>query len=642
MELGDPARFHVLLIGIDAYPRRALHGAVNDIDAIQRILLDRAGVPEERITRLASPHPGATHDATVPSVPATAGHLRQALARLASAEVEAGDRVLIYFAGHGTQVATLAPDGSRRDRDALAPVDAFHAPDDARLVLDVELDAMLAAIAERTPDVTIVIDACHAAGAPRPGLEPPGERARYLRPPDGTAPIAGPAAPPRERVCQRVAACQPHQRAVETHEHDRCHGLLTRALVQALSAAPAGVTWGEIWQAVRAAIEERHPWQHARLAGTLARGVLGGPPVGGAAGLSVIRTADPAPRYRVAAGTLAGVTAGATLALYDRPRAFARLDSPDDLAARCGGLLRVESAGPGEVIAVPIDAGAAELPDGARARVVANGAPVRLRCALLPDDAALAAALAQSPLLEVVEPSRAQVWLVLAGGRWLVTDDVHGARSGEPILTAIGPHDLGQARRVLEHYHAYAAVLRLAARATELPGGLELAALAAPDRAPAAAEAVAADWPELAGSASGRCIAGPGARYCIRARNTSRSRLRVTLVAAASTGQVQLLGDQVVDADTAYVFWHRNQAGAPFTVSAQGSRPRTADRLIAIGRAALATDIGYLRLDAGFADILNPARTRDRPDSAAHKAVPAPEPWTAAQLVIEVRRDHLL
>lgn len=53
------ACMHVLLIGIDAYPTTsgydALAGCVNDIDAIQRILIDRLGVAPENIVRLASP-----------------------------------------------------------------------------------------------------------------------------------------------------------------------------------------------------------------------------------------------------------------------------------------------------------------------------------------------------------------------------------------------------------------------------------------------------------------------------------------------------------------------------------------------------------------------------------------------------------
>ena len=52
-------RYHVLLIGIDAYDGGGmLTGCVNDIDAIQRLLIDRVGVMPDRITRLAAPRTG--------------------------------------------------------------------------------------------------------------------------------------------------------------------------------------------------------------------------------------------------------------------------------------------------------------------------------------------------------------------------------------------------------------------------------------------------------------------------------------------------------------------------------------------------------------------------------------------------------
>jgi len=68
-----------------------------------------------------------------------------------------------------------------------------------------------------------------------------------------------------------------------------------------------------------------------------------------------------------------------------------------------------------------------------------------------------------------------------------VCDDLHGTHADEPVLVALGPHDLPRARRILEHYYAYALPARMAARATGLPGGLALAIHTAPtgDRLPA-------------------------------------------------------------------------------------------------------------------------------------------------------------
>src|SRR6516162_6998730 len=97
------SNYHVLLIGIDAYSIRPLRGCVNDIDAVQQILLsERVGIPSERIIRLASPLPASKHETTVDSKPATLANIYNALEHLGSSKVKNSDRVFIYYSGHGT------------------------------------------------------------------------------------------------------------------------------------------------------------------------------------------------------------------------------------------------------------------------------------------------------------------------------------------------------------------------------------------------------------------------------------------------------------------------------------------------------------------------------------------------------------
>jgi caspase domain-containing protein len=644
--------YHVLLIGIDAYPSKPLDGCVHDIDAVQRVLLgDRVGLSRDRIQRLASPRPGAVHDTAVPSQPATLANLRARLAALGSDAVSPGDRVFIYYAGHGSRAAVITATGHAVHREALVPVDAYRERADPGLLFDFELTALLAAITTRTRNVTIILDCCHCAGATRHGAEATAQRARFHAlsgDPDWRAALPD---PERAEIgghtlsrglggCHVIAACLAHERAHEELRDGVTHGLLTRALIHALHGAAGdlhAVSWRQIWQAMRAEVEDRSPRQHLWMAGNPARGVLAGPPLDGDPGLSVTRTDA---TYRVAAGTLAGVTPGAVIAIYgDRPSHFPRLDSHADHRARAGGLLRVTGADRAAATAEAQGA-AFELPPGARGRLVALGAAERLRCALVPDHDALAAQLGASPLLELVEPSRAQVQLTRAGDHWVLTDDVHGALAGEPPLFAVAPEALGRVRLLLEHYHAYALPLRMAACATDLPGGLELGVLACPDRAIPWAEAQTADWPELATRSSATYELRAGARICLQVRNTSTERLRVTVVCSASSGKVLLLGDQVIDARTAYVFWNQGQRGAPFTMTLPPAKRRGVDRLVAIGRTAMAKDLGYLRTDQTFDRIAHAAGSaNDVEDSAPHKVAPPPEQWTAAQVILDTHTD---
>ena len=118
MERAAPS-YHVVLIGIDVYsggvPR--LTGCVNDIDEIQKVLLERLHVPKNRIKRFAAPlRDGTPRPKEVPTKAPTQANLIAALTALGDA-VKPGDRVFIYHSGHGTRGEVINPvDNSRSYR----------------------------------------------------------------------------------------------------------------------------------------------------------------------------------------------------------------------------------------------------------------------------------------------------------------------------------------------------------------------------------------------------------------------------------------------------------------------------------------------------------------------------------------------
>src|SRR5215510_13640151 len=160
--------YHALLIGIDRYPPgyNSLSGCVNDIDSVERLLLDPPGigVPPERIrvTRLAAPRLGRTTMSQFEeqTLAPTKANLVQALKALAGPAVEASDRVLIYYSGHGDEKLWS---GGSVWHEALVP----HNDQEIEYMFDVEVNALINAIASRTDDLTIVLDCCHSAGATR-------------------------------------------------------------------------------------------------------------------------------------------------------------------------------------------------------------------------------------------------------------------------------------------------------------------------------------------------------------------------------------------------------------------------------------------------------------------------------------------
>ena len=78
---------------------------------------------------------------------------------------KADDVVLIFFAGHGSQEA----DANRDEVDGLDETLLLHDSGDGADsgLLDDELETMLERLHHRTPNITVILDACHSGSATR-------------------------------------------------------------------------------------------------------------------------------------------------------------------------------------------------------------------------------------------------------------------------------------------------------------------------------------------------------------------------------------------------------------------------------------------------------------------------------------------
>lgn len=637
--------FHVLLIGIDAYPVKPLHGCVNDIDAVQRLLLQKAGVPASRIKRLASPHADAQQDTTVPERPATLANMRAAFEALGSDKVRPTDRVFIYYAGHGGRVAV--PVGEQTvHRECLVPIDGQN-----EALYDFELNSLIANITKRTRAVALILDCCHSMGATR-NLQQPGMTARFIdfeSQPGVTRPVTLSAQQAQllgsaargitggiaENVddCQIVAGCLNHEEANESTLNGVRHGLLTRALISAMEGVSADdvttVPWGRLWNRLRADVETENPAQHLWISGGLARAWLAGPPADGDTGLGIVRVGD---EYHIDAGSLTGITPGAQLAVYgDRPARFPRLGSDEDHSARFSEVLLevkgvTRSTATARALGDPFD-----VPPGARARLVKAGEAERLPCAVVPEDEAIVAALAASSLLHVTSEREALARLERQpDGTWTLTDDVHSAQEGEPVLFNIrlGPDDADQALSLMEHYVRYAGPIRMAKLCTDLPGALQVRLLQCPKTGTVSPEA-APELPEVETRSGFPWELSAGDRFCVRVRNTSGERLRVTLLNSAASGKVEFLGDQVIDSAATHVFWLRSTVGAPFTATLPAGSTQCIDRMVVIGTTALGSDLKHMTERKRFGE-----SSRDL--GAVDESPPADQ-WTAMETIVRTR-----
>ncbi len=646
-------RDHVLLIGIDAYQgdmgAASLFGCVNDVDAIQRILLGPLGVPPTSVRRLVAPRYGVAHETVVPSRPPTLENIREALSDLGSEAVAEDDRVFIFYSGHGTQCAVTFEGGPTFHREALLPAD--HAGHPRRYLFDWEINAALRRIAARTRSVTFVFDCCCAAGATRSGGRRDGGRDRFYRS-SARVRISGPSEPTGRgglvealgsvADCQVVAACLEDERAREAagDGDGREHGELTRAFVAEIAAVDEplrSLPWGKIWRSLVARVEARSGAQHPWMFGSFARPVFGGPPAEGDAGIAVSLAG---PAYEVGAGTLAGVTEGAVLSIYDAtPATFPPIGSADDAAANRGRSLRVTSASRARSVAVS-EGPAFPLPAGARARLVRAGAPAKLCVRLEPHDDALAAAITRSPLLRVAEAAEsADVTLVRVGDGHVVVDDVHGDGRvpQEPALPRIGERDA--LVPFLEHYYGYARPLRMARLCTDAPGALRIGVLAFDEaRAPSAAEAQSPrfDWVTPGPIRAADSEATQGELICFRVDNAhGRADLHVTLLDCQASGSVQILGARKIRAGAHHVFYLGDDLAEPFAAYLEPPQRFGVDRLVAIGTTS-PTDLRYLAQPRSFRDVLEAAHRGDRERDLRGRGTGAPELWTAAILALEL------
>ena len=150
---------YALLVGIDQYDRRSyvppLRGCVNDIKAMKTYLQNRATNAQQlHVQTLVDEQ--ATRQAIID---AFRNHLQQA---------QAGNTVLFYYAGHGSQ--SKAPEEFWLiDPDRLNETLVCY---DSRTeggwdLTDKELAKLISEVGDRNPHITVVLDCCHSGSGTR-------------------------------------------------------------------------------------------------------------------------------------------------------------------------------------------------------------------------------------------------------------------------------------------------------------------------------------------------------------------------------------------------------------------------------------------------------------------------------------------
>lgn len=181
------AEQYALLVGVSAYPtlapQRQLKGPRQDVLGLRQALLQR-GFEAQRIQVLADGVDGA-------ALPTHAAILA-ALATLAR-QAQPGDRVVLLFAGHGSQQPTDGSVAAARDEpdglnETFLPRDVGRWDGErgtvANALTDTTLRESIDRISDRGAFVWALFDACHSATLVRGGDEASGLRLRQVQPGD--------------------------------------------------------------------------------------------------------------------------------------------------------------------------------------------------------------------------------------------------------------------------------------------------------------------------------------------------------------------------------------------------------------------------------------------------------------------------
>ena len=667
----------MLLIGIDAYERSPLHGCVADVTAIEQLLIERLGVrpEEEEIVRLLAPHEGRSQDSFPPSGRPTLAAIHEALRRLGSDEVASGDPVLIYYSGHAARLSAPGPEGAVF-REALAPLD-YRTPSGApQFLFDYEFNRLLARIAARTSDLTVILDCCHSGGAARADDKarvrevrwneewPPGYLQKFF--PD-TAARGTEAAPgliqPVGHQWLVAAACHPGEFSWESPDDTgQARGAFSVALAESLRAWTGdldNVRWSDLWPLLLGRVERRHPQQHPQVMGDPERLVFGGRARPRDRGIWVRRVGD---RYRVDGGEITGLTPGAVLHLYgSKTEHFPPPGSNADRAERCGTLRITEaehavSWGRLEADGGEDAAARAQLvaEPALRGRLIQPGEDARLVVGIEPWDERLKTHLEsshQAVVRRMGEPG-IELRVYREGCDFVLRDDLYdldpaapASGQGQERGPGRGP-DRGLGRygllpefartasleallQMVEHYGLYVRPLRRARRLSHLAPFLKVTLLRVPwPHTLKEAELQDPQLPPLPPGPGADHAIAEGHGFCVWLKNLWEKPLYVTALNCTAGGSVEYLGDGRVDGKAVHVFWCEGELGVPF-LAYSGRGAVSIDRLVVLGTSRPDVNLRSLELKGSFETYLGIKDTR---------GPAAFERWTATVTTLRLER----
>ncbi len=294
-----------LLAGINQYTAEAvpaidpLHGCVNDVTLFRDLITSKFGFAAADVLMLTDEQ--ATRAAIVDGFKT---HL--------AGQAKAGDVVVFYYSGHGSQIPDPPP--STVIRTSIVPHDSR---DPANKVFDITMDdlnELLDEVRAKTSNITVICDSCFSGNLVRGRVTRSIEADKRKQPHRARPEAVGLTV---NTGIAFISGCQANQFSSEdTLDDGMPHGAMSFFLNKYLRQNTNGVTWRDVIDAVTGEVQTRFPPQTPELKSDVANHLL----FGGAGAVAdpyfLTGFSDEEKIAVVSAGLIHGLTVGAQLDTY--------------------------------------------------------------------------------------------------------------------------------------------------------------------------------------------------------------------------------------------------------------------------------------------------------------------------------------
>lgn len=325
VSVSQPERY-ALLIGINSYSSSKLSGCENDSRAMKKIIVENFGFPNDAVHIKELYNQDATKKAILAAI------RTQLIDNAKRLKKDGKEGIFVFqFSGHGSQVPDVSGDEADGRDETICPVDVVL-NDPKNDILDDEIESLIGEITNYTENLTLITDCCHSGSNNRATefvprrLERPALFARAYKRRGEQAPTDKQALtseqapadklllPPNKRYVA-IAGCMADELSLETNTEGTDHGLMTSALVDALSTGNPKMTYKELWSKVTAKVNKSASSQHPVFEGDLDRIIFSGAASRGMPTFKVTND-DKDNEVQINAGTASGIEKGSLVAFY--------------------------------------------------------------------------------------------------------------------------------------------------------------------------------------------------------------------------------------------------------------------------------------------------------------------------------------